>query len=76
VVPETLGRGFVGAFFASVLAIIEEFHTYSLTPGVYYSLMYRLLFQFALAEFAERHSHDALAGIVNRSGMSPSGMVG
>ena len=49
-VPETLGRGFVGAFFASVLAIIEEFHTYSLTPGVYYSLMYRLLFQFALAE--------------------------
>ena len=44
-VPETLAWGFVGAFFASVLAIIEEFHTYSLTPGVYYSLMYRLVFQ-------------------------------
>jgi hypothetical protein len=43
-VPETLAWGFVGAFFASVLAIIEEFHTYSLTPAVYYSLMYRLLF--------------------------------
>ena len=43
-VPETLAWGFVGAFFASVLAIIEEFHTYSLTPGVYYSLMFRLLF--------------------------------
>ena len=36
-VPETLAWGFVGAFFASVLAIIEEFHTYSLTPGVYYT---------------------------------------
>ena len=43
-VPETLAWGFVGAFFASVLVIIEEFRTYSLTPGVYYSLMYRLLF--------------------------------
>ena len=36
--------GFVGAYFASLLSIIEEFRKYSLSPAVYYSLSYRLLF--------------------------------
>jgi hypothetical protein len=43
-VPVTFIWGFVGAFFASLLSIIDEFRKYSLTPSSYYSLVYRLLF--------------------------------
>lgn len=43
-VPATFVWGFVGASFASLLSIIEEFRKYSLVPGSYYSLAYRLLF--------------------------------
>src|SRR5437667_12427154 len=36
--------GFVGAYFASLLSIIDDFRKYSLLPSSYYSLVYRLLF--------------------------------
>jgi hypothetical protein len=63
-VPETLAWGFVGAFFASVLAIIEEFHTYSLTPGVYYSLMYRLLFSSTAAFLVGQAAKDSFSPVL------------
>lgn len=43
-VPVTFIWGFVGAFFASFLSIIDDFRKYSLTPSSYYSLVYRLVF--------------------------------
>lgn len=43
-VPPTLVWGFVGAYFASMLLIVEESRKYSLTPNTYYSLVYRILF--------------------------------
>ena len=43
-IPASFVWGFVGAFFASLLSIIDEFRKYSLVPGSYYSLIYRLLF--------------------------------
>lgn len=36
--------GFVGAYFASLISIIDDFRMYSLLPGSFYSLSYRLLF--------------------------------
>ncbi|HYW69772.1 MAG TPA: hypothetical protein VE961_01980 [Pyrinomonadaceae bacterium] len=36
--------GFVGAYLASLLSIIDDFRKYSLTPSSYYSLAFRLLF--------------------------------
>lgn len=51
-VPATFVWGFVGAFFASVLSIIDEFRKYSLMPGSYYSLVYRLLFSSTAALLA------------------------
>lgn len=43
-VPITFVWGFVGAFFASLLSIIDDFRKYSLAPSSYYSLVYRVLF--------------------------------
>jgi hypothetical protein len=63
-VPETLAWGFVGAFFASVLAIIEEFHTYNLTPGVYYSLMFRLLFSSTAAFLVGQAVKDSFSPVL------------
>ncbi len=43
-VPLMFLWGFVGAYLASLIAIIDDFRKYSLLPGSYYSLSYRLLF--------------------------------
>jgi hypothetical protein len=43
-IPASFVWGFVGAFLASLLSIIDEFRKYSLVPSTYYSLIYRLLF--------------------------------
>ena len=43
-VPASFVWGFVGAFFASLLSIIEQFRKYSLMPDSYYSVVFRLLF--------------------------------
>lgn len=43
-VPLMFLWGFVGAYLASLIAIIDDFRKYSLLPGTYYSLSYRLMF--------------------------------
>jgi len=67
-IPAFLLWGFTGAYFASVLSIIDDFRKYSLTPSSYYSLSYRLLFSstaaFLVAQiFSSSFSHLAAFGI-------------
>jgi hypothetical protein len=62
--PETLAWGFVGAFFASLLAIIEGFREYSLSAGMYYSLSYRLLFSSTAAFLAGQTLKDSFSPLV------------
>ena len=47
--PDGLAFGFVGAFFASLLAVFEDFRRFNLEPASYYSVVYRLLFSSAAA---------------------------
>jgi hypothetical protein len=59
-IPGAFVWGFVGAYFASVLSIMQEFRQYSLTPASYYSVVYRVLFS-STAAFLVGHliSKDA-----------------
>ena len=63
-VPATFMWGFVGAFFASLLLLIEEFRKYSLVPGSYYSLVYRLLFSSTAAFLAGQLFKDTFSPLV------------
>jgi hypothetical protein len=56
--------GFVGAFFASMLAIVEEFRKYSLTPEVYYSQVYRLLFSSTAAFLVGQAVKDSFSSML------------
>lgn len=63
-VPAIFVWGFVGAFFASLLSIIDEFRKYSLMPGSYYSLVYRLLFSSTAALLAGQLFKDTFSPLV------------
>jgi len=63
-IPESFSWGFVGAFFASLLTIIEEFRKYNLVPDLYYSLSYRLLFSSTTAFLVGNMLKDSLSPLV------------
>ena len=63
-VPAMFLWGFVGAFFASLLSIIDEFRKYSLMPSSYYSLVYRLLFSSTAAFLAGQLFKDTFSSLV------------
>jgi hypothetical protein len=63
-VPETLAWGFLGAFFASMLAIIQEFREFNLTPELYYSLVYRLLFSSTTAFLVGQAFKDSFSSML------------
>jgi hypothetical protein len=62
--PLTFVWGFVGAFFASLLSIIDDFRKYSLVPGSFYSLVYRLLFSSTAAFLAGQLFKDSFSPLV------------
>jgi len=63
-VPATFVWGFVGAFFASLLSLIDAFRKYSLMPGSYYSLVFRLLFSSTAALLAGQLFKDTFSPLV------------
>ena len=63
-VPLTFLWGFVGAFFASLLTIVDDFRKYSLTPSSFYSLVFRLLFSSTAAFLAAQLFKDSFSPLV------------
>jgi hypothetical protein len=43
-IPDTLAYGFIGAYLACLLTIFEGFRRYDLSPGLFYSITYRIIF--------------------------------
>lgn len=43
-IPDALAYGFIGAYLACILAIFDGFRRYDLSPGLYYSITFRVLF--------------------------------
>lgn len=43
-IPDAFAFGFIGAYLACLLAMFDGFRRYDLSPGLYYSLTYRLIF--------------------------------
>jgi hypothetical protein len=53
-IPEAMAFGFVGAYLACLLAIFDGFRRYDLSPGLYYSITYRLVFSSFAAYLVSR----------------------
>src|SRR5258708_2252093 len=57
--PVYFAYGFVGAFFAGMLTIFDEFRMFNLDPSVYYAVAYRMLFSSTAAILAADLVKDA-----------------
>jgi hypothetical protein len=56
--------GFVGAFFAGILTVFDEFRTFNLDPGVFYAFAYRILFSSTAAYLAAQVVKESYSPLV------------